>query len=97
MTGLVDMNASFKITPDGYADRSNIYRNFLRQIALQNAMNGHTIIDEQTYLADYVGDMPVNLEGYGLHYREGNSSATSGPTKTTFASMTIAICPLPPY
>jgi pimeloyl-ACP methyl ester carboxylesterase len=71
VTGLVDMNASFKITPDGYADRSNIYRGFLRQIALQNAMNGHTIIDDQSYLTDYVGDMPVNLEGYGLHYREG--------------------------
>ena len=71
VTELVDMNASFKITPDGYADRSNIYRGFLRQIALQNAMNGHTIIDDQSYLADYVGDMPVNLEGYGLHYREG--------------------------
>ncbi|MBV9251808.1 MAG: hypothetical protein JO227_21520, partial [Acetobacteraceae bacterium] len=67
VTGLVDMNANFKMTPDGYADRTGTYRNFLRQIALQNAMNGHTIIDEQSYLTDYVGDMPVNLEGYGLH------------------------------
>ncbi len=69
--GLVDMNAGFKMAPTGYADRSNIYSGFLRQIALENAMNDHTIIDEKTYLADYVGDMPVNLEGYGLHYRDG--------------------------
>ncbi len=69
--GLVDMSADFKMTATGYADRSNIYPGFLRQIALENTMNGHTIIDEKSYLAEYVGDMPVNLEGYGLHYRDG--------------------------
>jgi pimeloyl-ACP methyl ester carboxylesterase len=71
VTGLVEMNASFKMTPDGYADRTGTYRNWMRQIAHQGAANGHAIIDEQSYVDDYVGDMPVNLEGYGLHYREG--------------------------
>lgn len=69
--GLVDMNANFPMTASGYADRSNIYPMFMKQIALENAMNGHTIIDTTSYLNDYVGDMPVNLEGYGLHYRDG--------------------------
>jgi pimeloyl-ACP methyl ester carboxylesterase len=71
VTGLVDMKAQFKKTPEGYADRSNIYGGFWRQIALESAMNGHAVIDEKSYLADYVGDMPVNLEGYGLHFRDG--------------------------
>ena len=71
ITGLVEMNANFKMTPEGYADRTGIYRNWMRQIAHEGAANGHAIIDEQSYVADYVGDMPVNLEGYGLHYRDG--------------------------
>jgi pimeloyl-ACP methyl ester carboxylesterase len=70
VTGLIEMNASLKMTAEGYADRTGTYRNWMRQIAHQGKANGHPIIDEQSYVADYVGDIPVNLEGYGLHYRE---------------------------
>ena len=72
ITGLVSMTANFRMAANGYADRSDIYPSFLAQLARENAMNGgRTIIDEQSYLNDYAGDMPVNLEGYGLHYRDG--------------------------
>ncbi len=72
VTGLVSMKAEFPMTASGYADRSNIYPAFLKQLAYENALNGgRTIIDEASYRNDYVGDMPVGLEGYGLHYRDG--------------------------
>lgn len=72
VTGLVSMTATFPMAASGYADRSNTYPAFLKQLAYENALNGgRTIIDEQSYRNDYVGDMPVGLEGYGLHYRDG--------------------------
>ncbi len=72
VTGLVSMKANFPMTASGYADRSNIYPAFLKQLAAENALNGgRVIIDEESYRNDYVGDMPVSLEGYGLHYRDG--------------------------
>lgn len=72
VTGLVSMKANFPMTASGYADRSNIYPAFLKQLAAENALNGgRVIIDEESYRNDYVGDMPVGLEGYGLHYRDG--------------------------
>jgi pimeloyl-ACP methyl ester carboxylesterase len=71
ITGLVDMNANYPMTTDGYMDRSDAYPMFMKQIALENSMNAHTIIDTRSYLDDYVGYMPGNIGGYGLHYRDG--------------------------
>lgn len=72
VTGLVNMKATFPTTANGYADRSNAYPAFLKQLAAENALNGgRVIIDEESYRNDYVGDIPIGLEGYGLHYRDG--------------------------
>lgn len=72
VTGLVGMTAEFPMTAAGYADRSNVYPAFYKQILREGEMNGgRTIIDETSYRTSYVGDMPVSLEGYGLHFRDG--------------------------
>jgi pimeloyl-ACP methyl ester carboxylesterase len=72
LTGAITMNADIAMADSGYADRSDLYAGWLGQLADNNADNGgRTIIDERTYLADYVGDMSINLQGYGLRYRDG--------------------------
>jgi hypothetical protein len=72
VTGAISMDAEIAMAASGYADRSDLYAGWLEQLADNNADNGgRTIIDEETYLADYVGDMSINLQGYGLRYRGG--------------------------
>jgi hypothetical protein len=72
ITGAISMDQEIEMAPSGYADRSNLYGGWLEQLAAVNAANGgRTVIDEQTYRADYVGDIPINLQGYGLRYRDG--------------------------
>jgi hypothetical protein len=71
VTGAISMDAEIAMAASGYADRSDLYDGWLEQLADNNADNeGRTIIDERTYLADYVGDMSINLQGYGLRYRD---------------------------
>jgi pimeloyl-ACP methyl ester carboxylesterase len=72
VTGAISMDVEIAMAASGYADRSDLYAGWLEQLADNNADNGgRTIIDERTYLADYVGDMSINLQGYGLRYRGG--------------------------
>jgi hypothetical protein len=71
LTGLISMDTDIAMADSGYADRSNLYPGWLEQLADNNADNGGRTIDERTYLADYVGDMSINLQGYGLRYRDG--------------------------
>ncbi len=60
-----------KKSPAGYADRTASYGGWLRQIKVNNEANGREIIPEAVYRADYVGDIPVGLEGFGEVYRNG--------------------------
>jgi hypothetical protein len=72
LTGAISMTQEITMAPSGYADRSNLYPGWMEQLAANNADNqGRIVIDEESYLADYVGDIPINLQGYGLRYRDG--------------------------
>ncbi|MEM1129789.1 MAG: hypothetical protein AAGH83_04625 [Pseudomonadota bacterium] len=63
--------ASLALGRDGYADRRSLYDWFLGSIADQGASIGHTIIPKDTYLADFLGPIPVNLILSGQVYRNG--------------------------
>jgi hypothetical protein len=70
--GLIALVTKMKMAESGYADRKNIYAGWLKQLARNNADNGgRTIIPEDVFQADYVGDIPINLQGYGEVYRNG--------------------------
>lgn len=60
------------MVPTGYATRTEAYDGWLKQLAEMAASgDGAEVIPQDVYLADYVGDIPVGLQGYGQVYREG--------------------------
>ena len=69
--GAISMTTEIAMAPNGYADRSNLYGGWLKQLAAVNEANGgRVVIDEATYREHYVGTMPIGLQGYGLRYRD---------------------------
>lgn len=61
-----------KMAPSGYADRRDAYVRWVAQLKESNRSNGgREIIPERIYTAEYVGDIPVGLEGFGEVYRGG--------------------------
>jgi pimeloyl-ACP methyl ester carboxylesterase len=70
--GLIALVTNMKMAESGYADRRNIYGGWLKQLEKNNADNGgRTIIPAEVFQADYVGDIPISLQGYGEVYRDG--------------------------
>ncbi|GGE50544.1 hypothetical protein GCM10007276_29510 [Agaricicola taiwanensis] len=70
--GLISLVSKMKMAESGYADRKNIYGGWLKQLEKNNADNGgRTIIPADVFQADYVGDIPIGLQGYGEVYRDG--------------------------
>ena len=61
-----------KKAPSGYADRKDAYIRWITQLKESNRSNGEReIIPEKIYISEYVGDIPVALEGFGEVYRNG--------------------------
>ena len=69
--GLIDGWERIKPAPTGLADRRYNYERWYSGIDEMNRMNGRTAISEDRYMTDYVGYIPVNIQGYPLRYRDG--------------------------
>ncbi|WGF90138.1 hypothetical protein [Marinivivus vitaminiproducens] len=68
LTGKVDI----AMDPSGYADRSDLYPGWIRQLADNDADNGgHVAIPEEVYRRSYLGPISVQTQGYGQVYRDG--------------------------
>jgi hypothetical protein len=68
---LISYTSRFKMAPSGYADRSNLYAGWLKQLATNDIENGHAAIPEEVFRTEYVGDISVGQQGYGEVYRNG--------------------------
>ncbi|SIO48735.1 hypothetical protein SAMN05444172_2319 [Burkholderia sp. GAS332] len=94
ITGFVP-NQELKKTSSGYADRRDMYGRWLKQIAVENADNGgREIIPESVYRSDYVGDIPVGLEGYGEVYKGGKFEIDDLAQATDYGAFEFANYPL---
>jgi pimeloyl-ACP methyl ester carboxylesterase len=72
LTNAISMSKDIAMTTDGYADRSDMYPGWYRQLQNNAADNQRpAIIPEDIYLSDYVGHIPINMQAYGLRYRDG--------------------------
>lgn len=72
LPGLIAYTTEYKMAPTGYATRPEAYDGWLKQLAEMGVSgDGGEVIPQDAYLADYVGDIPVGLQGYGQVYRNG--------------------------
>jgi hypothetical protein len=60
-----------KPSEKGLARLGVLNRWFTTLIKEQNELNGHTIIPEDIYLKEFIGDFPVGLLGAAVRYRDG--------------------------
>jgi pimeloyl-ACP methyl ester carboxylesterase len=67
-SGSFDTNIMNK---DKLAVRKQLYPWFLEQLALQNQLNGHTIIPDDLYQAEFIGDIPTALSAEGYYLKSG--------------------------
>lgn len=68
LTGRIEI----AMDPSGYADRSDIYQGWIRQLAANDTDNGGRIaIPEDIYRRAYLGPISVQTQGYGQVYRNG--------------------------
>jgi thioesterase domain-containing protein len=73
VTNAISMTKDITMTSGGYADRSDMYHGWYRQLQNNAADNQRpAIIPEDIYLNDYVGHIPINMQAYGLRYRDGS-------------------------
>ena len=68
--GVITMTRELEKAPSGYANRSDIYAGWFDQIS-ENAGDEEPAIPEDVFLREYVGNMSVNLQGYGEVHRNG--------------------------
>ncbi|MFV0385462.1 hypothetical protein [Paracoccus sp. (in: a-proteobacteria)] len=72
LPGLIAYSREYDMAATGYATRPNAYPGWLRQLAETAQIGGtDTAIPEGIYVTDYVGDIPIALQGYGQVYRDG--------------------------
>lgn len=57
----------------GYLDWPLIVKHFEKELLTQSKLCGHTIIDNETYRAMYVGGQPINLVGVGMRKVPGQT------------------------
>ncbi len=70
--GLIAYSREYDMAPSGYATRPSAYAGWLGQLAAMAKADGAEIaIPEEAYLSDYVGDIPIALQGYGQVFRGG--------------------------
>lgn len=92
--GLISYTSRFKMAPSGYADRSNLYGGWLKQLAKNDAENGHAAIPEEIFRAEYVGDMSVGQQGYGEVYRNGKFELDHMAQATDYGAFAFEDYPL---
>lgn len=57
---------------NGYEDRSRSFASWYNDIIFNASLNqGREIINKDIYLNEYVGNMPINIQGNGLRYKNG--------------------------
>ncbi|HTV31278.1 MAG TPA: hypothetical protein VMF32_26320 [Xanthobacteraceae bacterium] len=57
-----------EVSAAGYARIPGATGAMERELSYQDRLNGHVIIDTESYERDYIGDTPVGLTGWGLKY-----------------------------
>jgi len=62
--GIITLTQELDKTEDGYANRESTYPGWIAQIAA-NQGDGDPIIPEDVFRSEYLGHIPVNLQGYG--------------------------------
>jgi hypothetical protein len=72
ITGIVSMNTKIAMAPSGMADRSKDLPRWYAQIKANESLNGNReIIPWSIFEKEYTGNIPVQLQGYGLRYKKG--------------------------
>ena len=69
--GMIALSREYPMLESGYADRRKNYNGWFKQVVEQGESEGHEIIPESLYRAQYVGDIAINLQGYGQQFRNG--------------------------
>ena len=69
--GLVVITRDLPMLPSGYANRRQEFGQWYKQVAANGEALGRQIVPEDVFLSHYQGDIPVNLQGYGQQYRDG--------------------------
>lgn len=70
--GLVGMSKKIAMAPSGLADRSKDVPNWYAQVKANESLNGgRVIIPWKIFEDEYTGNIPVQLQGYGLRYKKG--------------------------
>lgn len=62
--GIVTLTQELQKTAKGYANRETTYPGWIAQLEA-NSGDGHDIIPEDIFRSEYLGHIPVNLQGYG--------------------------------
>ncbi|GAA4860468.1 hypothetical protein GCM10023310_44680 [Paenibacillus vulneris] len=65
------------MAPSGYEDRTRSFQEWFHQISC-NAYQNHEIIPKEIYYNDYVGNMPINIQGSGYRYENGSFVPDNG-------------------
>lgn len=93
--GLISYTTRIDMAPSGYASRTALYAGWLKQLA-DNAKDngGRAIIPEEIFRTEYVGDMSVNLQGYGEVYREGKFELDHMAQATDYGAFNFDAYPL---
>lgn len=69
--GLIAITRELPMLPSGYADRRKDFGRWYKQVAANGEALGRQIVPEDVFVSRYQGDIPVNLQGYGQQYRDG--------------------------
>ena len=72
--GIVAKNKMVKMAESGLADRKNNYSKWYQQIKENDAKNGHIIIPKAIYESEYLGDISINQQAYGLRFHPGQNA-----------------------
>lgn len=68
--GIITLTQELDKTVDGYANRESTYPGWISQLD-SNRQGGPEIIPEDILRSDYLGHIPVNLQGYGELVEDG--------------------------
>jgi len=83
--GLVLMNTKIAMAPSGMADRSKDLPKWYSQIKSNESLNGNReIIPWSIFEKEYTGNIPVQLQGYGLRYKPGSCILPFGHPANAF-------------
>ncbi|HSG63166.1 MAG TPA: alpha/beta fold hydrolase, partial [Pseudomonadales bacterium] len=66
--GIITSNKKVNMASTGLASRPEDYPSWYRQVEQMPAPHGHSIIPHAVYLNDYVGDISINQQAYGLRF-----------------------------